>query len=89
MMTEGILPDRYQRLSELGNTSIPRPGFRMLSASGAVTFKRLEAGRAQILIQDANPPIGNNINRACHRKGRDWGACRKGLQQHQTKGISA
>ena len=86
-MTAKPLFDRHQGSPELRHAGIPGPGFRMATGHAAVAVKRLEAGSAKILVQGADPVIGDDINRACDRKGGDWRSGCEGLKQHLAKGI--
>ncbi len=61
----------------------------MATGHAAIAVERLEAGGAKILIQGADLLIGDDINRACDRKGGDRCSRCECLKQHQAKSIGA
>jgi hypothetical protein len=59
----------------------------MKTARRAITFKRLEASSAEVLIQGANTRIGNDVNRPCDWEGGNGRARSKRFQQHQPESV--
>ena len=54
----------------------------MKTARRAITFKRLEASSAEVLIQGANTRIGDDVNRTCDREGGNGRARRQRFEQN-------